>query len=113
MSQKSEDRGMMKWNPFYSVMSEAEIRSSVDKKVVNEKPEFSEDQINELEEKIVDAYDNGYLVNIHLYDKYNDIYINGLITKLDPLNKAIYINKKPIKFTDILEIEVIKNSDYE
>ena len=111
MSQKSEDRGMMKWNPFYSVMSEAEIRSSVDKKVINEKPDFSEDQIMELEEKIIYAFNNKKIVKLHIYDKYNDIYITGTITKLDSLNKTIYIDKKPVKFTDILDIKINENSD--
>ena len=106
MHNKSEDRGMMKWNPFYSVMSEAEIRSSVDKKVINEKPEFSEDQIMEMEETIIYAFNNNKEVLIDIYDKYKSPTIKGHITKLDPLTKSIFINKKPIKFTDIIKITV-------
>ena len=106
MHNKSEDRGMMKWNPFYSVMSEAEIRSSVDKKVINEKPEFSEDQIMEMEETILYAFNNNKEVTINLYDKYNTLTVIGHITKLDPLTKSIFINKKPIKFTDIIKITI-------
>lgn len=106
MSGKSEDRGMMKWNPFYSVMSEAEIRSSVDKKIINEKPEFSEDQIQELEELIVYAFENKKNVTLKIYDKYNDIKLDGVITKLDGLNKTIYLNKKPIYFENILDVQI-------
>ena len=106
MSQKSEDRGMMKWNPFYSVMSEAEIRSSVDKKIINEKPEFSEDQIMELEEKIIYAFNNKKNVTLKIYDKYNDIKLDGVITKLDGLNKTIYLNKKTIYFENILDVRI-------
>lgn len=104
MSQKSEDRGMMKWAPFYSVMSEAEIRSSVDRKIINEKPDFSEDQINELEKSIIEAYNNESFVTITLYNKYKNIYVSGIISKLDSLNKQVFIDKKPYNFYDILEI---------
>ena len=108
MNNKSEDRGMMKWAPFYSVMSESEIRSSVDKKIINEKPEFSEDQISEMENDILYAFDNNKKVVIKIYDKYHDIYIKGYITKIDSYNKTISINKNKIIFNDIVNISIVE-----
>lgn len=107
MSNKNEDRGMMKWAPFASVMSEAEIRSAVDKKYINEKPEFSEDQIMELEEKIVYAFNNKKEVIIKIYDKYYDIEEKGIIIKIDALNKTINLDGKIIYFDKILDVKII------
>ena len=104
MNNKSEDRGMMKWAPFYSVLSEKEIGDGVEKHDINEKPELSEDQINEIENIIMDAYNNKLEITILVYDKHKNYYLTGYITKLDPLNKTIYINKKPLLFTNILKI---------
>ena len=108
MNNKSEDRGMMKWAPFYSVMSESEIKSSVDKKVINEKPEFSEDQILEMENDILFAFNSNKKVSIKIYDKYNDVYIKGYISKIDPYTKTISINKNKVIFNDIVNISIIE-----
>lgn len=100
----NEDRGMLKWQPFYSVMSEDEVKSSVNKKNINIKPDYSEDQINEIEAKIIEAYNSKSTVNVEVYDTYHNKIITGVINKLDPLNKTIYVNKSPILFENILNI---------
>ena len=105
MNNKSEDRGMMKWAPFHSVISEDEINTYINKNTKNIKPEFSEDQIMELENQIVEAYNSSSIITLTIYGKYKNSYITGIITKLDSINKLVFVDKKPYKFEDILYIK--------
>ena len=104
---KNEDRGMMKWNAFHSVLSEDEVNSSILTNDTVEKPELSEDQIEELERLIIEAFNNKKEIRLTTYKNGKLIEEVGLITKLDPLHKAIYLNKKMVLFSDILKIEPI------
>lgn len=104
---KSEDRGMMKWAPFYSVMSEDEVRSTIKKKEIQPKPELSEDQIMELENLIVEAYNSKNIVELTVYDNGKFIKKSGIVTKLDSTHKAIYLNKKMIMFNNIINFKYI------
>ena len=101
----SEDRGMLKWQPFYSVLSEDEIRSSIKNKDKISKPELSEDQIAELENLVVEAYNNKNNVELKIYNNNRIMNVTGIITKLDPIHKAIYLNKKMILFENIIELK--------
>ena len=104
---ESEDRAMMKWAPFYSVLSEKEIQESISENELYSKPELSEDQMSELENTIVDAYSNKKEVEMKVYENNNILLKQGIINKLDPMHKAIYLNKKMILFSNILEIKII------
>lgn len=106
MNNKSEDRGMMKWAPFHSVISEDDINTYINKNTKNIKPEFSEDQIMELEKLIIEAYNSGSIVTLTIYGKYKNSFVTGIVTKLDSINKLVFIDKKPYKFDDILQINV-------
>lgn len=105
MPNKNEDRGMMKWAAFHSVMSEDEVNTYINMSNPNVKPEFSEDQINELEQLIIEAHYNKSIVTLTIFNKHKNTYETGIITKLDGLNKLVYLNKKPIPFNDILSIK--------
>ena len=104
---ENEDRGMLKWQPFYSVLSKKEIKDSIKEKEVISKPDLSEDQINELENTIIDAYNNKKEVTLSIFNQNKIIDVTGIITKLDPLHKAIYLNKKMILFNNIITINII------
>lgn len=108
MSNKSEDRGMMKWAPFYSVLSEKEIQTSIDSNETYSKPELSEDQIYELENTIVDAYNNKKEVEIKIFESHKFTKKQGIINKLDPIHKAIYLDKKLVLFSNIIDIKIIE-----
>ena len=104
MNNKNEDRGMLKWAPFHSVLSEDEVRSYIKKKHQIEKPELSEDQIMELENLIVEAYNSKNIVELTIYDNGKFIKRSGIITKLDSIHKAIYLDKKMIMFNSIIKL---------
>ena len=105
MNKNSEDRGMMKWAPFYSVLSEKEINDNVNDNNTVSMPELSEDQIMEIETNIIDAYNNKKNIEITLYENYNIVKKIGVITKLDSIHKAIYLNKQMILFKNIISIK--------
>lgn len=103
----SEDRGMMKWAPFYSVLSESEINTTVENKEIYSKPDLSEEQIMELENIIIEAYNHKSLIELTIYDNKKFIKSQGIITKLDSIHKAIYLNKKMIQFNNIIKIDFL------
>lgn len=106
MNNKSEDRGMMKWAPFYSVLSEKEINDGVEKNNIDSKPDLSEDQISEIENTIIYAYNNKKEVEIKVYENHKIIKKDGTINKLDPIHKSIYLNKQSILFNNIIDIKI-------
>lgn len=103
----NEDRGMMKWQAFHSVISEDEINKSIKNRCLNEKPDLSEDQINELEHLIIEAYNSKSMVTLTIYGKINNTYISGIITKLDSPTKSVFVNNRPYNFNDILNIKYL------
>ena len=105
MNNNSEDRGMMKWAAFHSVISEDEINTYINKNTKNVKPEFSEDQIMELENLIIEAYNSGSMVTLTIYGKYKNSFVTGIITKLDSINRYVYVDRKPYNFDDILDFK--------
>lgn len=104
---KDEDRGMQKWQPFYSVLSKKEIDDNINVNNHKEMPILSEDQINENEEIIKNAYECKIQISAIIYENKNFKEITGLITKIDPYNKTIYINNKAISFKYIYKIKDI------
>ena len=82
-----------KWNPFNAVAS----GSSMVYDVLKEKnkvsmPVLSDDQMNELQEKIMTAFNNQSLVKIK-YFRNGRYYINdGIITNIDVLGHKIVLN---------------------
>ena len=101
-----KDRGMIKWQPFDSVISSKEIVSTIliNKYKIN-KPILSIDQLEVLNELIKENYYNQNIVKIK-YFKNNNIYnIKGQITFIDENSKIVLINKNlKLHISQILQI---------
>ena len=84
------DRGIIKWQPFDSVISSSEIAREVQKeKNKITKPILSEEQKNIIENNILEAYHENISIKI-LYFKNNQLYKkNNKIIKIYPTNKKI------------------------
>ncbi len=87
------DRGIIKWQPFESLESSNQIIKSLilEKRKIT-KPILSEEEITEIEDKIVEAYYSKENITIYYYK--NGL-INSLktkITKIDHVYKMIYLN---------------------
>lgn len=97
---------MSKWNPFNAVAP----GSSMVNEVLKEKnkvtmPILSEDQINELQEKILNAFNTQSIVNIKYFKNGRYYLNNGIITNIDVSAHKLVLNSQfPIFFSQIIEI---------
>ena len=96
----------MSWAPFNSVINNHDIISDIkDKELYIDKPEYTEEQLEELEFKIINAYTSQEAINIYYYHNHKSICINGTIDKIDAVYKRISINNTYINFFDIIKIK--------
>jgi hypothetical protein len=96
----------MSWAPFNSVINNHDIMSDIkDKESYINKPEYTEEQLEELEFKVINAYTSKDQINIYYYQNHKSICIKGVINKIDSVYKRIYINNISINFFDIIRIK--------
>ena len=91
----NNDRGMIKWAPFNSLMNGQNIVNSLvfEKGKVN-KPSISEEEQKILEEKIIEAY---YCQNMILITYYKEGFLlktKAKVKKIDSIYKTIYLNNQ-------------------
>ena len=99
------DRGIIKWQPFDSVISSKIILESLIKeKEKQTKPILSEEEIKEIEDKIIEAYYAEEIVTINFYQNGYIKTIKGKIKKIDHITKIIYLNETKLLFKQILAI---------
>lgn len=106
-----KQRGMVKWQPFASLPEQANYINKLMYELNKVgRPILSEDQLQELNEKLFTYYENEEQIKInYYYDGY--IYlVEGIIIKVDKIRKMILIenNGKKDKFSieSIVEIEL-------
>ena len=99
------DRGIIKWQPFDSCFSSQTILKDIvkEKKKIN-LPNLSEDQINIITEKIIDAFNLKLMINLEYFEEGIIKWENGKITNINKFEKKIYLNHKYISFTQILTL---------
>lgn len=100
------DRGIIKWQPFNSCFDSKQIIEDISSKrqKIN-LPILSDDQINIIEEKIINAYNLKVNIKILFFYEGNIKEIKGKINYLDYNKKEIYINKIKIYFKQIVKIK--------
>lgn len=99
------DRGMIKWQPFDSVISGKKMVHDVLKqksKII--KPNLSEEQITALEEKLISAFYEHETITLEYYTQGKIVKINDKIKKIDSTYRKIYLNDKTILFNQIIKI---------
>ncbi|NLG81341.1 MAG: YolD-like family protein [Bacilli bacterium] len=106
-----KQRGMVKWQPFASLPEHANyIHKVIYEMNKIERPILSEDQLNELNEKLYRYSQNKEFISIaYFHDGY--IYdVEGIIVKIDLLKKMVIIenNAKRDKFSieNIIDIKL-------
>lgn len=103
------DRGMIKWQPFDSLLSTKKVA----KEIINEKskvamPTLSEDQLLNIEEKVLEAYYNGETVRLVYYRKGTYYTKTSQIKYIDKYKKQLILNDGSILyFKQIVKIEQI------
>lgn len=102
------DRGMIKWMPFNSVVSNKSVVNSILKeKAKIKKPEISEEEISVLEEEIIDAYYSQMSIDITYYKNGDLLKTRGKIKKIDQVYKMVYLdNNQRLLFRQIIDINL-------
>ncbi len=98
-------RGMIKWQPFNSVINgKSIINSLIKEKTKIKKPIISEEDTKILEEKIINAYYTNTKIKIIYYKDGNLVNAFGTIKKIDQVYKMIYLENKRLLFSQIVNI---------
>jgi len=99
------DRGIIKWQPFDSCYSGDKILKDINNKKNREiLPTLSEDQLHNLEEKVIDAYHLNEFINIEYFYNGKIINVKGKISSINLQDKKIYVNNNIIYFKQIINI---------
>lgn len=101
------DRGMIKWQPFNSVINGKYVINNIlkEKAKIN-KPIISDEEQKLLEEKIIEAYYCQNTVLITYYQNGSLLIIKDKIKKIDKIYKIIYLKSKTLLFNQILGIDL-------
>ena len=108
---KALDRGIIKWQPFDSCFNSANVIKDINnqKKKVSY-PTMSEDQLNNLNTQIFDAYTLKLRINIAYYYNGEIKNIQGQINYIDQQHKTLFLDCNKIYFKQILNINVLENA---
>ena len=100
------DRGIIKWAPFDALVGYgAMIREMKLRLSKKDKPLLSDDQYDELNQKLMVAFHQDLEISIVYYEDGYTKSTWGKIKKIDALNQVIILNPfDRIKATDIIEI---------
>lgn len=101
------DRGIIKWQPFESLTSSKEIlQSLVLEKSKITKPMLSEDEIRQIEEKIIEAYYSSEALTIAYFKNGFIKNIKAKIIKIDHVYKMVYLsNNRKLFFKQIIAVK--------
>ena len=104
---QDEDRGMIKWAPFASVVDPNYLVNNIsEKKDKIEKPIFTEEILNEFEELIKYSLETNEIINIEYYKNGKIYKIKESVIKIDALSKNIYLtNNIKLHFNNIVNIQ--------
>ena len=102
----NEDRGMMKWAPFQSLVEQATSLAMMRRtKSKIEKPLVSNDQAEEINERRVyhnqQAVRAQYWEDGYLYEK------EGIISKIDGIFRFLILEGKKISFSNLIRLVLI------
>lgn len=95
-----------RWAPFNAVIDgDKAIKEILDRKSYIQKPILSEEMIEEIEREILTSYNEKTSITLKYYNNGKISETEGIITKLDPINKKITINSTfSLFFPSIIEI---------
>lgn len=90
-----KQRTMVKWQPFASLPEQANyINRLIHEMNKIEKPILSEDQMNELNEKLYLCFENKEYVRIQYFHEGYLYLVEGIIYKVDSLKHKIMVENK-------------------
>ncbi|MCK6205733.1 YolD-like family protein [Bacillus infantis] len=109
-----KNRGKMKWQGAFFMPEHLKMLIELKKDYYRQaKPILDEYQIEEIESKISYAMEFTFLVKIKTWEDGFEWDYEGLVHRLDPIHKVIYLEKQTedyytikIRFDDIVKVEI-------
>ncbi|MBQ6840631.1 MAG: YolD-like family protein [Bacilli bacterium] len=99
------DRGMIKWQPFDSVVSGKQVvRDVLKKKNEIKMPALSEEQRNSIEEKLILSFYENEKITLDYYYQGKLLKLCDNIKKIDSTYRKIYFSNKTLLFDQIVKI---------
>jgi len=99
------DRGMIKWQPFNSVVPSKQIINEILKeKSKITMPNLSEEQMKNIEQKIIAAFYEKEKITLEYYYQGKIYKLTENIKKIDSTYRKIYFNDKILLFDQIVKI---------
>lgn len=101
------DRKMLKWLPFNSVINSKKLIKDIERQKSRiTKPTLSEEQINNLESKILESYFNKIPIEFTLYQSGFLTKVSGTVIKIEKSKQEIILNNyKILHFCEIIQIK--------
>lgn len=100
-----QDRYGVKWIPFNSCFnSNSVVKELASSKLKINKPILSEDQVNILNEKILEAYTNNIKINLFIFKREKILKLVGYVNSINVQNKYFNFNNNRIYFNQVLKI---------
>ena len=98
---------MSKWAPFNAVAPGDEmIKEVLKRKNVVKMPILSDDQINEIEKKVVNSFNNQVKIRIKYFRGGRFYLREGIVVNIDVLGRKIALNDEyNLFFSQIIEIK--------
>lgn len=106
------DRGRIKWQSAFFMPEHVAMLKKIRKEEEREdKPILDEYQIEEFEQKMLEAMKYTFPVKLKIWDCGFYKYYDGILHRLDEINKLIYLKTKDrsmirINFHDLVGVEV-------
>ena len=102
------NRNEVKWNPFNSLINGTKIIKELNNEHQKiSKPILSEDQLNEISQKLIEALTTKSLINIKYYENGEFHNLKGIINYFNKQKNSITINYNTIYLTQIIDITEI------
>ncbi len=97
---------MNSWMPFNAVCDGTSLVDMIEKEKSRfKKPTLSEEQLEDIQDKIITAYNNEEVINIKYYNSGYLYQVKNIIKKIDEIDKKIVLkNGKVIFFSQIINV---------
>jgi len=98
---------MNSWMPFNAVCDGTSLVDMIEKEKSRfKKPTLSEEQLEDIQDKIITAYNNEDEINIKYYNSGYLYQVKNIIKKIDEIDKKIVLkNGKVIFFSQIINVD--------
>lgn len=98
---------MNSWMPFNAVCDGTSLVDMIEKEKSRfKKPTLSEEQLEDIQDKIIAAYNNEEVINIKYYSSGYLYQVKNIIKKIDEIDKKIVLkNGKVIFFSQIINVD--------